>query len=73
MDDVTNGTIEQGSPHFSIKKPIEWNIPEEYVRWTSTQKIAYLEDCLWTNVNGYEGKKPGEFRSSILNALLYNS
>ena len=70
VDDVTNGTIEQGSTHFSIKKPIEWNIPEDYVQWTSTQKIEFLEECLSVNVNGYKGKKPGEFRSSILDALL---
>ena len=60
VDDITNGTIEQGSPHDSIKTPMEWNIPEDYVQWTSTQKIAFLKECLSANVNGHEGNKTRE-------------
>lgn len=53
-----------------LETPMDWNIPEDYNYWTREKKLALIEECLATNVSGYNSEKPEVFQSKLIEQFL---
>lgn len=55
---------------ISISNRNEWNIPEHYDFWSTSEKVDYINECIKEPTNGFHGTKIDEFRSNLIEKYL---